>query len=226
MSASRFFHLYAYACPAILTPLAFFLWRRHYDGNAQLAAVALGIPIAHAYLVPGIGTNVLKMWRFNARLKLGALRPHHGFVFGGATATLSLPIFPAPSAEPTASSILGVALGVGALLLFVNWIYDALALRHGVLEVYNQPWADGAGPWAIAADYACWFFGVFGLLYGAGLRFAEGALLAAPSWGEMLAIGAGLVIATAVLPTLGYICSSYLRHGHSGCRPIARGADA
>jgi hypothetical protein len=42
----------------------------------------------------------------------------------------------------------------------------------------------------------------------------------------MLAIGAGLVIATAVLPTLGYICSSYLRHGHSGCRPIARGADA
>jgi Fe-S metabolism associated domain len=30
---------------------------------------------------------------------------------------------------------------------------------------------------------------------------------------------------SATLPTLGYICWSYLRHGHNGCRLIARGAD-
>jgi hypothetical protein len=225
MSAGRLLHVYAYAGPALLTPLAALLWWRHYAGNVQLVALALGIPIVHAYIVPGLGTNVLKMWRFNGRLKLGRFRPHHGFVFGSATAMLSLLVFPAPSAAPAPSSILAVAFAVGVVLLSVNWTYDALALRHGVLEVYNQPWADGAGPWTIAADYSCWFFGVFGALYGAGLRMAEGELSSAPSWGEALAIGASLAIATATLPTLGYICSSYLRHGHSGCRPVARGGD-
>ena len=178
--------------------------------------VFLPLPLPNSHTVSGNGTKVAICSAAFRRIRSSArVTPYSGII-----------LITSKSAEPTASSILGVALGVGALLLLVNWIYDALALRHGVLEDYNQPWADGAGPWAIAADYACWFFGVFGLLYGAGLRFAEGALLAAPSWGEVLAIGAGLVIATAVLPTLGYICSSYLRHGHSGCRPIARGADA
>jgi hypothetical protein len=225
MSARRTLQIYSFAGPLVLTPLAAYFWWRHFAGNIYLTFLALGAPIAHAYVVPGLGTNVLRVWRINARFNLGNFRPHHGFLFGSATAMLSLAVFPATSAAPPPSSILSAALAVGAVLLAVNWIYDAFALRCGVLEVFNQPWADGAGPWAIAADYAFWFFGVFGLIYGAGLRIAEGELSTAATLGGTLAIGGLLLIATAAVPTLGYICASYARHGHSGCRPIARGAN-
>ena len=66
------------------------------------------MPIAHAYIVPGIGTNVLRVWEFDTRLRLGRFRPHHGFVFGSATAMLVLPVIGAPAAQsdgsPTSSA--------------------------------------------------------------------------------------------------------------------------
>jgi hypothetical protein len=213
----RFFHLYQYLGPLLLTPLAAILWLRHYDGNAPMAALALAVPIVHAYVVPAIGTNVLRMWAFNTRLRLGRFRPHHGFVFGSATAMLTLPLMSVPDADPVVTGVL-----VGALLLAVNWVYDALALQHGVLEVYNQPWAGGAGPWMVAGDYVIWFFGVFGLIYGAGLRLAERFLLLDPGWAKTVVAAALLAGATMVVPTLLYVVASWLRHGHSGCRPVAR----
>lgn len=215
----RLFRLYEVLGPAILTPLAAYGWWRHYDGNTHLAALAVAVPVLHAYVVPGIGTNLLKMWAFTTRLRLGRFRPHHGFVFGSATAVLALPCLGTPDAQPDLGTILASGLLVGALLLAVNWVYDALALKHGVLMVYNQPWADGAGPWAIAADYVPWFFGLFGVLYGAGMRLAESMLLVAPSVSGTLLLGAGLAAVVMIVPTLGYVAASWARHGHSGCRP-------
>lgn len=219
MTMTGFFHVYQFLGPATLMPLAAYGWWRHYDGDWNLAAVALLVPVIHAYIVPGIGTNVLGMWAFNTRLKLGKFRPHHGFVFGSATALIALMCIGAPSPQLSAGTVLSTALLIGAVLLAVNWVYDALALKSGVLEVYNQPWANGAGPWAISGDYVIWFFGVFGVIYGAGLRLAESVLLVSSIPLNSAALTALIVAATLIIPTLGYIATSWLRHGHSGCRP-------
>jgi len=221
---SRFFHLYQFLGPALLTPLAAFLWLRHYHGDARLAIIAVAVPILHAYIVPGIGTNVLKMWAFNTRLRLGKFRPQHGFVFGGATAILALPLVGAPDPSASPADIAIAAALVGAALFIVNWIYDALALQHRILEVYNQPWADGAGPWTIAADYSPWFFGVFGLIYAAGLKMSEGVLMPEPSSNHAWLCGAFVTGATISTPTLLYIAASLFRHGHTGLRPCVRHA--
>jgi len=204
----RLFSLYALLGPALATPLAIWAWARHYDGAAALVACAVAIPIVHAYVVPAVGTNVLRMWAFTTRLRIGRFRPHHGFVFGSATALIALPL----AGEAGDGDVAGAALRIGAALLTINWIYDALAIRHGVLEVYTQSWADGGSPWALVGDYAPWFFGVFGLIYGAGLKLAETS--AAP-----LAVGAATLATTLVLPALLYVAVSFARHGHSGCRP-------
>ncbi len=219
---SRFFRLYEILGPLLLTPLALWAWLRHYRGDWALAGLAVAIPILHAYIVPGIGTNVLKMWAFTTKFRIGRFRPQHGFVFGGATALITLACIGAPNSAPTLFTILASAAGVGAVLFFVNWVYDALALKHGVLEVYNQLWADGAGSWAVAAEYSIWFFGLFGFVFGAGLRMAEGVLLAAPNVWRTLEIGGLLLAATVSLPTLCYVAVSKIRHGHSGCRPCVR----
>jgi hypothetical protein len=221
----RAFETYQYLAPALLTPLAAWLWWRHYDGNAALAAIALLVPIAHAYIVPGIGTNVLRVWEFDTRLRLGRFRPHHGFVFGSATAMLVLPVFGAPNAAPTAQDIVWSGVTGACILGTVNWAYDALAIRAGILKVYNQPWADGRSPWSIAGDYAPWFFGGFGVIYGAGLKFAEGILLADADPARATAVGLVLLAATVTLPTAGYVIQSWARHGHHGCRPIVRAGE-
>jgi hypothetical protein len=218
----RAFEAYQYVAPALLTPLAAWLWWRHYDGHVALAAIALLVPIAYAYIVPGIGTNLLQVWEFDTRLRLGRFRPHHGFVFGSATAMLVLPAIGAPGASPTILDVLAHGMAVAAILGVLNWVYDALAIRAGFLKVYNQPWADRRDAWSIASDYAPWFFGGFGLIYASGLKLAEGALLAEPDATRAVAVGLAILAATLTLPTLGYVIQSYARHGHHGCRPIMR----
>ena len=220
----RVFDIYQYVAPAVLTPLGAWLWWRHYDGELPLAAVALLVPIVHAYLVPGIGTNILKVWEFDTRLRLGRFRPHHGFVFGSATAILALLTVGQPSPHLEPSEVVRSALLTGLLLGGVNWLYDEAAIRAGILRVYNQPWADGSRPAAIVNDYAPWFFGGFGLIYGAGLKIVESMLIGSSSPIPPMLAGLALLVATATVPTLGYVIQSYVRHGHHGCRPIGPSA--
>lgn len=216
---ARLFRLYPYWGPLVFGPLALVAWMRHWPDDPALVAVALVVPILHAYVVPAVGTNVLGMWAFTTRLRIGRFRPHHGFVFGTATALIALPLIGPADPDPSAARIVGTGLVVGAVLFLVNWIYDAVALRQGILEVYNQPWSDGAGPWRVALDYAPWFFGLFGVIYGVGLRLAEARLLGRSDPVTALAIGAALAAATITLPTLFYLLASRLRHGHWGVRP-------
>ena len=71
----RLFEWYQYVAPAVLTPLAFLLWWNTYGGDIWLTLIAWLIPVIYAYIVPGIGTNMLKVWEFDTRFRLGRFRP-------------------------------------------------------------------------------------------------------------------------------------------------------
>ena len=67
----------------------------------------MSLPITFAYVIPGIGTNWLRLWEFNTRFRLGRFRPHHGLVFGTATSLLAM-----LTLEPGASTgVLGILRG-------------------------------------------------------------------------------------------------------------------
>ncbi len=211
---------YQYLAPAVLAPTSFWLWQREYGGDLRLVAAAWLIPVLWAYIVPGIGTNLLKVWEFNTRLRLGRFRPHHGFVFGSATALLAwLVHVPARDLFDVARS----GFVMCSVLAFWNLLYDVMAIRAGILSVYNQPWADGHGEAAIATDYAPWFFGGFGAVYGLGIATMEwlnarGAL-SLPVLAAALTLMLSLSIA---VPVAGFVAQSRCRHGHSGTRPVKR----
>jgi hypothetical protein len=219
--SKRYLELYQYIAPAILAPLSFWLWWRTYHADPWLTLMAWLTPIVFAYVVPGIGTNVLKVWEFDTRLRLGRFRPHHGFVFGSATATIAWLCHAGPAQD--GFDVLRTAFVLASVLGFWNLLYDIRALEAGILRVYNQPWADGRGPEAIAIDYAPWFFAGFGAVYGAAISVAE--LLAIPN-----GLGATdfawlfplTLIVSITFPVWGYRHRSFRRHGHSGCRPIVR----
>ena len=212
--------IYQYVAPAILAPLTFWLWWREYAGDLRLVAIAWLIPILWAYIVPGIGTNVLKVWEFNTRLRLGRFRPHHGFVFGSATALLA---WLAHARAFDGFDVLRGAFVMCAVIGFWNLLYDVKALKAGILNVYNQPWADGGPAESIAMDYAPWFFGAFGVTYGAGIGALElldaRAALSTPVYVAAFAL---TLLLTLTLPAACFILHSRRAHGHSGTRPVSK----
>ena len=213
----RALSIYPYLAPLILGPASFLLWQREYAGNAKLVATAWLLPVLWAYIVPGIGTNVLKVWEFDTRFRLGRFRPHHGFVFGSATSMLAWLVHSSPARDLW--SIVRSAIVLCALIGFVNIVYDIKALRAGILRVYNQPWADGRSEVDIAMDYAPWFFGGFGAVYGGGIAAME---YLDPSF----VIAFPVILALSlVVPTAGYVLQSMRRHGHWGTRPIEQNGE-
>ena len=213
-------NVYQYLGPLILGPLAAWAWVAHY-GSWVPALPALLVPVIHAYVVPAVGTNVLGMWEFDTRVKLGKFRPHHGFVFGSATALIAWPLIGAPLPAPDPAAALASALRVGLVLLAVNWAYDAVALKSGILKVYTPAAARGAGPWRAAADYVVPFFGLFGAIYAGGLRLAEPWLAGAGAGGAVL-VTLGLSAACILLSSASYVAGSYLVYGHAGLKPGLR----
>jgi hypothetical protein len=217
----RALSIYQYAAPLILTPCSFFLWQRTYGGNLKLTLTALIVPVLWAYIVPGIGTNVLGVWELDTRLRLGRFRPHHGFVFGSATAMLAWLAHTAPASSLT--DVLRNALVMGSLLGFWNILYDVKALQAGVLRVYNQPWAEGRGAAEIVLDYGPWFFGGFGAIYGAGMAVMELLDQRGTLTTPVFILALSLVVSVAlVVPAAGYVGQSILRHGHWGTRPVMK----
>ena len=217
----KVFEIYQYVAPAILTPFSFWLWWQTYNENLWLTLTAWLIPILYAYVVPGIGTNVLKVWEFDTRFRLGRFRPHHGFVFGSATATIAWLCH--GGLAVSALDVLKTSFVMASVLGFWNMLYDVKAIESGILRVYNQPWADEKGAETIALDYAPWFFAGFGAAYGAGLGLAEWLATLGIMNGKVFAwlFSAVLVFAIA-LPVWGYRRHSFKTHGHTGCRPVKR----
>ncbi len=217
----RTIRLYQYIAPALLTPLSLYLWWSEYH-NIQQVLMAWLIPILWAYIVPAFGTNVCKVWEFDVRWKLGRFRPHHGFVFGSATATLAWLIH--GQAADSMADVLRFALILCSVLGFWNMLYEVKALRAGLLKVYNQPWADGRGEEAIAFDYSPWFFGGFGAAYGLSIAAFEYWVhqYALPGIAGTLAWMTAALVLCIVIPVLGYIRYSLNTHGHSGTRPLAK----
>lgn len=218
---NRTIRAYQYVAPAVLAPLSFYLWWNEY-GNYPQVLVAWLIPILWAYIVPGIGTNVCKVWEFDVRWKLGKFRPHHGFVFGSATSTIAWLIH--GEQAQSFQDVARFALIFCSVLGFWNILYEVAALRVGVLKVYNQPWADNRGEEAIALDYAPWFFGGYGAAHGLVISGFEYYIsrLGSPDMSMTIAcLIAGLAFCIA-LPVAGFIHHSMKAHGHPGTRPIAR----
>ncbi|RIX47521.1 MAG: hypothetical protein D3M94_07560 [Rhodocyclales bacterium GT-UBC] len=213
--------LYQYLGPLVLTPLSLLLWWREYRDPLQAVAVWL-VPVLWAYIVPGIGTNVCKVWEFDVSWKLGRFRPHHGFVFGSATSMLAW--LSHGNTALSFADLMRQAFVLCAVLGFWNLLYDIKALRIGLLRVYNQAWAAGQGPEAIALDYSPWFFGGFGAAYGAFIGATELYALDHPAWTwpAMLGFAGGGLLACIALPVLGFMQHSIRRHGHPGTRPIHR----
>ena len=217
----KFLRWYQFVGPLVFLPLGYWLWLGRHGGNHALAVVALSVPIVFAYVVPGLGTNVFKLWEVNTRFRVGRFRPHHGFVFGTATGLFGLLCVPAGANKPGVAAYACAALVTGSVVGFWNWLYDIHAIKAGFIRVHNRLAAEGQPAEVVATDHAPVLFGSFGAVYGLVLQRAEAlGTSASPSacW-TLLLTGS---VAGAVVPVLAYVASSYLKHGESGLKVCQR----
>lgn len=218
----RLFNVYQYAVPLVLFPVSYLLWLGRFDGNHKLVLLALSLPVVFAYVVPGIGTNLLGLWEINTRFRLGKFRPHHGFVFGTATSLFALICVP-PVVSSNLLEVVRSGFVLGSVLAFWNWLYDIYAIKSGFILVYTRKSQQNLGAEAIATDYAPVLFGVFGMCYGATIRLFEQVLWQLGRWDLywIFLLGSNLVGVTA--PVIAFVCCSYLRNGVTGLKPHTGG---
>ena len=218
----RFFSLYQYLAPAIFMPLAYYLWWRRLGSDHAVTLLVLGLLVVPAYVVPAIGTNVNKFWEIGSAWRLGRFRPHHGFVFGSLMSLLGLLCYGNAPESFGIYAMLRMGLILASMLGFWNWIYDTAAIRAGFLMVYNENWARGLGPEAIAWDYAPLYFGALGFCYGVSLPLIEEFLLVRRATELYWTIAITTMLAVVALPSLLYMGIYYVRKGHCGVMPVPR----
>jgi hypothetical protein len=213
-----FFRVYQYVVPLLLFPLAYWLWNVRYSHDHRLTLFALSIPIVFSYVVPALGTNWLRIWEFNTRLRLGRFRPQHGFLFGTATSLFGLLCLGYPPRAFDGWEFLRAGFIMASVLAFWNWLYDVHAIRVGFLRVYNRAYALNRGPEAIATEYCPVFFGSFGFCYGIAIRAGEYYLAASGRPELFWPLLTVCLLAVLALPVLAYMGLSLITTGHAGLR--------
>lgn len=157
-----FLFLYGKVYPFIGFPLLALLWYQRY--GVAFSVLVMGLPLLFGYLVPGIGTNVLKMWCFRDSWLIGNYYIHHGFIYAsGLSLALYIGFVPIPEGGVWAS--LANIVRTAAIIGFLGWWHDLIAIRQGVLEVHNRPWRQGAAPEVIVTQYAPLCFALIGAIY-------------------------------------------------------------
>jgi len=214
--ARTFIWLVDYLLPLPLTAVMFLLWEAR-TGSASFAAFTLALGLAFGYVVPGVGTNLLGLWRFTGPLRVGNYFLHHGFMYA-PWLSLSLYLTWGEWGEPgpvqAATTVVTAALVQG----LVSSLHDIAGLKSGAIEIFNARAEAGRSPEAIVLAYGPFGFGLFGAAYAASCLLARAELVAGASTGRftLLASGGVLLMGLTGIP---YVLKERRHLGAAGRTP-------
>lgn len=202
----RWMQIQVYVLPIPITLIMAYLWQR-WSGNTTFAWYVTLLAILYGYIVPGIGTNIMKKWRFYGPGRIGNYYVHHGFIWAAnLSPALFLCFLGTPEGPLGYGTILRVLLATGAVHAFKGWVYDIALLKYGFTEITSVPRLKGKSPEEIAGHYAPVCFFLIGLTYGVGALAAYHffvILNRSDIWSQVWVwtIGGGAMIA---VPSLAY----------------------
>ncbi len=161
-----------YVLPVPITLGMAYLWY-WWSESITFSVYVTILAVLYGYVVPGIGTNILKKWRFHGPGRMGNYYIHHGFIWAAnLSPALFLSFLGTPDGPLGYGTILRVLLATGAIHAYKGWVYDIGLLRHGFSEITSVPRLTGKSPEEVAGHYVpvCFFL--------IGLTYAMGALVA------------------------------------------------
>ncbi len=219
LALRRFYSVYQFIVPALLFPVAYWLWWRRFGRAHDLALLVMVVPVVSYYLLVGLGVMRLRLWRFNTRPTIGGMRPHHGFVISTAAALFFYVCLRMVPVDHTGAASVVTAAFLGASVFgFWNWWYETYAVKSEFILIYTKQIAEGKTAEEAVTDYAPIFFGSMGACYGAFVKTAENVLLTGSNpvlyWSIAVVGGVSMI----VVPVGVYMVVNRLRHGEWGLK--------
>jgi hypothetical protein len=200
--ARAFVWLIDYVLPLPLTAVMYQLWVAR-TGSPAFAGYTLALGLAFGYVVPGIGTNVLGLWRFTGPLRVGNYFLHHGFMYAPY---LSLTLYAtwggwSGLAAPGAAQVATTVVSAGLMQALLSTLHDVAGVKSGQIEIFSARAETRRSAEEIVLEYGPMGFGLFGAAYSASCLWAWGELLAGVGAGRfalLVAAGVGAMGATGI----------------------------
>jgi len=191
--------------PFPLLVLMPYLWYIRVEHNLRFALYVLILPLLWGYIVPGIGTNVLKLWRFKGKWLIGNYYLHHGIMYAGPMALLLYVTFGIGPVSTVQS--ITIILCTASMQAFFSSQHDILAVKAGSLIIDNPPARARKSADEIVNYLNPLYFFLLGGSYAAGCIFAYNKIVVeqAHAAGEfilLLLVGLGLMGIVPSVPSL------------------------
>jgi len=170
-----------FVLPIPLTILMIYLWyiRTH---NLAFALYVLVLPLLFGYIMPGIGTNVLKLWAFKWKMmRMGNYFIHHGFMYAPYFA-MSLYFTFGEIQQLTIVHMLTIVISNAFMQCFLTSWHDYWGVKSGMIEIYNKPFREGKSSAEIILDYGPIGYALFGGSYAIASIIAFQYLIQKPSF--------------------------------------------
>lgn len=191
-------------------PLVACGWWLVSDGSWATVALVMGVPLVFGYVVPGIGVNVMKRWRFTSGWRIGGYYAHHGFVYSSKMAFVLLLAVRDPRGLGGWGALAAVLVSAAATALG-GWWHDLHAVRAGKIELLVR---DGRSAESLVHAYAPATFLLLGAAYAGACVAAFPVLARDPA-----AIGWVFPAALAALLATGALAFLALDPGALRTRP-------
>jgi hypothetical protein len=153
-----------------MTVLMFAVWRWR-TGSAIFAAYVLTLGVLFGYIFPGIGTNVLRLWKFNGPLRMGNYFVHHGFIYAPYLSLVFYVAF-AEQAPLTAGNILRVVLCSAFIQCVLSCHHDYCGVSAGMIEIDSAAARARRSPAEIVANFGLVSFSLLGASFSGSCLIA------------------------------------------------------
>jgi len=200
----KFMFFFDYILPFPLFGIMLYLWYIRV-GDLLFASYVLALPLLWGYIVPGIGTNVLKLWRFEGKWRVGNFYYHHGVMYAGPMALIMYITF--GSGPVSMTRVVTVILCTAGMQGFLSGQHDVYAVKSGHLFIDNPPAREGKSPEEIVNYYNPKYFFLLGGMFGGSCVYAYQKIVIEQvhtgSWYcLLLVIGLGLM---GVIPSVPFL---------------------
>ena len=159
-----------FVLPMPMTALMYYLWYRR-TGSALFSGYVLMLGVLFGYIYPGIGTNVLHLWRFNGPFRIKNYFIHHGFVYAPYLALVFYVAF-APGAPLTCGNIVRIVLCGAFIQCVVSCHHDVCGVSTGMIEINNTPSKLKRSPVEIVTEFGVVGFGLVGASFAGSCLIA------------------------------------------------------
>ena len=190
-----YLYLIDFVLPLPMTALMFVLWRWR-TGSALFAAYTLALGVLFGYIFPGIGTNLLHLWKFHGPLRIGNYFLHHGFMYAPYLSLVFYVAF-AVGTPLSAGNSLRIVLSSAFIQCVLSCHHDYCGVSTGMIEIDSKAARAGLSPVEIVTDFGVVSFALVGASFSASCLIAYRFIVAkgdADSWTFVLLLLAGLAL--------------------------------